>query len=64
MTEQEAIKAARVLKGYCEYLRGVYCPSDCCFRVVDADGDAMCLLNVCAPSEWSLPERGLKHETK
>ena len=62
MTEAEAIKAARVLKGYCEHLHGLRCPSSCCFRVVDAEGYDDCLLDVCAPSEWSLPERWLDDE--
>lgn len=63
MTKQEAIEAANVLKKYCCYLYGAPCPSDCCFRVIDADGDAMCSLWVCYPSEWDLPEKREEDET-
>ncbi len=54
--KEEAIKAAWIIKNYCAYLHGVPCPSDCCFRFIDADGYDDCSLDVCAPSEWSLPK--------
>lgn len=58
MTEQDAIKAANALKYWCNFCRGNLAPAECrcCFRVIDANGLAMCALEVCDASHWSLPE--------
>lgn len=60
-SEKTALEAAEALKYFCKFWRGTPYPArcKCCFRVVDADGMAMCMLSLCEPGDWSI-SRGLR----